>query len=126
MSAESAEIEAHKSFSLWADHAGAPAPWKKLAENVRTKAVSLRVVLRDASDYKIGLPDRGLADVAVRALRLARLPHYVWVVEAQDRDAREAGEPSVLAEVVFDSTSHDLTPYRCALLLPGAIATYPP
>jgi hypothetical protein len=126
MSAESAETEAHKSFSVWAVAPNAPEAWRTLGEGVRTNAVSLRVALRETNDYKLELPDRGLADEAVRDLRLARLPRYIWVVEAHDRDARTAGDPCVMAEVVFDATSNDRAPYRCALLLPGAAVTYPP
>jgi hypothetical protein len=126
MSAESAENEAHKAFSLWSAARNAPAPWRELAEGVRTNAVSRRVVLRESNEYKIGLADRGLAKEVVRDLRLARLPHYVWVVEAQDRTARDAGDPCVIAEVAFDGTSNDRSPYRCILLLPGVAVTYPP
>jgi hypothetical protein len=59
-------------------------------------------------------------------IRLARLPHYVWVVEAHDRAARAAEEPSVVGEVFFDLTSSDSTPRPDALLMPALAMTYPP
>jgi len=49
----------------------------------------------------------------------------VWVVEAHDQAARGAGDPSVVAEVVFDSTSSDITPRYDAFLMPLLALTYP-
>ena len=61
-----------------------------------------------------------------RTLRLARLPHWVWVVEAHDRAARIANQPSVVAEFVFDSTSSDHGPSFNAVSMPGLTTTVPP
>jgi hypothetical protein len=50
----------------------------------------------------------------------------VWVVEAHDRQARQAGEPCVLAELVLDSTSSDFVPRLDGLLMPTLGMAYPP
>jgi hypothetical protein len=47
---------------------------------------------------------------AVRVVRMADLPLWVWVVEFQDSNCRTRGAPCVLAEIVVDSTSHDDDP----------------
>jgi hypothetical protein len=43
-------------------------------------------------------------------IRGAGLPHWVWLVELQDRARRRDDLPCVVAEVVLDSTSHDDAP----------------
>lgn len=100
---------------------------KKLAET--PKGVSLRTFLRDSRDYKATLALQGRDPEAVAQLRLARLPHYVWVVEAHDRERRRAGEPCVIAEVVFDPHSSDhvhRAPRRDSLSMPGLTVITPP
>ena len=74
-----------------------------------------------SSAYKEKAAERGLDDESVRELRLARFSRLVWVVEAVDRQARNNGSPSVLGEVVFDSTSNDVFPNALALRVPGAL-----
>jgi hypothetical protein len=126
LSGETAEGRAHYILRALGTHENAHPAWKDLASRVIAKDVSLRTVLRDASDYKLGLTDRDIDPGVVRLLRLARLPHYVWIVEAHDRAARAAGEPSVVAEVIFDSTSSDHCPRHDVLLMPTLALTYPP
>jgi hypothetical protein len=126
LSAETAENEGHRRLTMWSSAPTAPAPWKELAAGVADKSISLRTLLRDGSEYKLALADRGIEAAGTRLLRLARLPHYVWSVEAHDRAAREAGNDSVIAEAVFDATSHDFEPRLAALLLPGVVVSYPP
>ena len=87
------------------------------------------ILLRDGREYKAALADQGRPDDVVRELRLARLPHYVWVIEAHDRALRDAGKPSVVAEVVFDPNSSDhkhRPPRRDALSMPGFTMISPP
>jgi hypothetical protein len=65
--------------------------------------------------------------VVLRAYREARLPHYVWVVEAIDRRARDRGTPEcVLGEVVYDATSDAAAPRILASRLPGVIEVVRP
>lgn len=47
---------------------------------------------------------------AIRVLRMANYPLWVWVVEFQDPVCRKAREPCVMAEVIFDSSAHDDAP----------------
>lgn len=126
LSAESAENRAHLAFRALGSAPGVAAAWAEIANGVADKSISLRTLLRDASEYKIELASRGVPEEATRLLRLARLPHFVWVVEAHDREARRAGEPCVIAEVVIDSTSNDYAPRLDALLMPELAMTYPP
>lgn len=72
--------------------------------------VSVRARLVEGRRYKAiaGAQERDPA--AVRVVRMTHLPHWVWLVEFQDRASRDAQQPSVLAEIVFDSTSHDEAP----------------
>jgi hypothetical protein len=126
LSAEAAENIGHKAFSAWRKSSSSPAPWRELAEDLAKRSLGLRTVLHNGSDWKEQLTLRGLPDEVVRVLRLARLPHYVWAVEAHDLQADRAGNPSVVGEILFDSTSHELRPRLDAILLPGAAFTLPP
>ena len=126
LSGEMAENAAHLAFRAFGSASGAPRAWAGLARAVASKSVSLRTFLKDGSAYKDALAGQGRDEAAVRQLRLARLPHWVWVVEAHDRARRAAGKPSVVAECVFDSTSNDRTPRQDAISLPRLTATFPP
>ena len=58
--------------------------------------------------------------LAVEAYRIARFPHYVWVIEALDREARRNNlEECVLGEIVLDATSDVREPHALAARLPG-------
>lgn len=126
LSGEMAENAAHLALRAFGSASEAPGAWGNLARAVATKSVSLRTFLREGSAYKHALDQQARHGSAVRELRLARLPHWVWVVEAHDRDKRAAGLPSVVAECVFDSTSNDRSPRQDAISLPGLTATFPP
>ena len=60
--------------------------------------------------YKAVCDRQGRHPEDVRIVRMARLPHWVWVIEFQDRESRLAKQPCVKAEMVFDATSHDEAP----------------
>lgn len=83
--------------------------------------LTFRTVAMSASSFKEETERRGLDDAAAREIRLARFSRLIWVVEAIDRDARAAKKPSVLGEVVFDSTSSDVSPNVLAIRVPGAL-----
>lgn len=72
--------------------------------------ISIRARLLEGRRYKALLGHQQRSPAVLRTLRLSHLPHWVWLVEFHDRTAREAGEPCVLAEIVYDSTSHDDLP----------------
>jgi hypothetical protein len=71
--------------------------------------ISIRTRLLQGRRFKAALDNSRPASVR-RLYRMAHLPQYVWLVEFQDRAARNRGEPPVLAEVVLDSTSHERLP----------------
>jgi hypothetical protein len=126
LSGEVAESTTHFLIRAWAANTVAIPEWRTLAERLARKEISLRTFLRSNVGYKAAVADQGRSEDTLRALRLARLPHWVWVVEAQDRTLREQGKPCVVAEVVYDSTSSDSTPYWLAMSMPGFTLTSPP
>ena len=83
--------------------------------------LTFRTVAMTSASYKQAAVQRGLDPQSARELRLARFSRLIWVVEAIDRQAREVGQPSVLGEVIFDSTSSDMAPGVLALRVPGAL-----
>jgi hypothetical protein len=126
LSGEMAENEAHFLLRLYGAQPNAPTPWKTVQRGITSNAISLRTFLREGSAYKEAIATQKRGPDVVRLLRLARLPHWVWVVEAHERVRRDAGQPSVVAEAVFDSTSSDASPRCDAISLPGLTATFPP
>ena len=83
--------------------------------------VSFRTYAITSTAFKAAAIARGLDDIAAREYRLARLPRLVWVVEAVDRRRRALGQPSVVGEAVFDSTSTDFDPVELLVRVPGAL-----
>ena len=131
LSGEGAEMWAYSSLSIEVEEAGesgveaAPEAVRIIdGLNACDRPVSVRSHLVLARDYKALLTDRGLDEPAVRLLRLASLPKWVWVVEFQERVERVAGKPCVIAEVVLDSTSNDELPeINATVVQGGAIVT---
>jgi hypothetical protein len=126
LSGEMAENAAYVYFLAYGTPTDAPVEWRTLAENVSKKTVSLRAFLRSGNEYKQDLETREVDPAMFELLRLARFPHFVWVVEVHDRERRANREPCVIAEAIFDSTSSDLLPRLDALALPGRATTFPP
>jgi len=131
LSGEMAETWGHRSFRALGAASGVTKAWRDLNQALATvpKGASLRTFLRDARDYKATLAHQHRGRDVVRELRLARLPHYVWVVEAHDRAAREAGRPPVIAEILFDPNSSDhlhRQPRSDAVSMPGLTVVTPP
>ena len=54
-----------------------------------------------------------------------RLPHFVWGVEAHLRAACGHGD-CVIGTILYDATSSDHEPQRCAISIPGAVALFDP
>lgn len=124
LTGEMAESTAH--FLIRAFGRGSNPAWQDLADALTKKDVSLRTFLRSNRRYKAAVQGQERGDERTRVLRLALLPHWVWVVEAHDRSLRAAGNNSVRAEFVFDSTSSDSSPRALTISLPGITRVFPP
>ncbi len=118
---ESAENAAYETIS-----ALATGDLKPLAQALAAGTVQLRSSLRTGSDFKRAVDAQARSDEVLRLVRLARLPHWAWTVEAHVRSACDAEQDCVIAEVVLDSTSCDLSPREDVIALPGLVATFPP
>lgn len=92
-----------------------------LTAKAKRNQLTYRTTAMSATDYKRRAVGRGLTAETIREIRLARLSRLVWVVEAVDKTARAKATPSVLGEVVFDSTSSDVDPNVLLLRVPGAM-----
>ena len=92
-----------------------------LATLERQRRLTFRTIAMTSARYKEMAMARGLDASSARELRLARFSRLIWVVEAIDRTGRTAGRPSVIGEVIFDSTSSDAAPNVHAIRVPGAL-----
>jgi hypothetical protein len=122
LSGESAEGRAHRVFRSVASQAEG---LEQLAERLFNGEIVLRTMLRTGASFKHDVAKQTSSDRILREVRYARLPHWVWVVEAHDRERCEDGA-CVVATAIFDSTSFDLAPPLDVLSLPGIVAIYPP
>ncbi|HET8862910.1 MAG TPA: hypothetical protein VFM94_06655 [Solirubrobacterales bacterium] len=123
LSAESADGSAHKVIRSVTEQTP-QLEW--LAERLVAGKIVLRTMLATGSDYKAKVAGLTSSDEILRMIRHARLPHWVWIVEAHDKDLCEDGKPCVLAAAVFDSTSFDRSPPLDVLSVPGLVVVYPP
>lgn len=123
LSGESAEGRAHRIFRSIASQA---AGLEEVADRLVNGEIVLRTMLRTGSSFKTDVAKQTSSDEILRELRYARLPHWVWVVEAHQKSLCEKREACVLAAAVFDSTSYDLAPPLDALSMPEIVAVYPP
>lgn len=94
-------------------------PFNTLRELINSNQLALRTYAIRSNDFKRDLETRGLPQSVRGEYRLARLPRFIWVVEAIDRQLRKAGSPCVLGEAVLDGTSSDHMPQQVALHVHG-------
>lgn len=131
LAGESAETDAAATLTtlrrLDANDVPIPGDWAAIARGLDSGRYRLQTLLLLASDYKRNLPLQGRAAETVERLRLAQLSRWLWIVEAHDEKRRLAGQPSVLAEFVYDYTSSDRpAPRRLAVAHQGSLTTFNP
>ena len=98
----------------------------EIEEGLVDGRIVLRTLLRTGARYKHEVADVTRSEETLRALRHARLPHWVWVVEAHRVDLCEQGEPCVVAAAVLDSTAFDEKPPLDILAMLSIVIVYPP
>ena len=124
LSGESAEGRAHEHFRTFAKLAPQIA---EMEERLTNGEIELRTMLRTGASFKEDITTLIKSEQIVRMVREARLPHWVWIVEAHDRELCRKGRAAcVLGMAVFDSTSFDSPPQLDALMLRGSVFVYPP
>lgn len=98
-----------------------PRPFDPIADLITSDRLALRTYAVASNKFKEQLGGRGLATGVRREYQLARLPRYVWVVEAIDRALRSAGKPCVIGEAVLDATSSEYAPEQIVLHVHGVM-----
>jgi hypothetical protein len=98
-----------------------PLPFTPLQDLIAADRLALRTYAIRSNDFKRNLAARALPTNIRREYQLARLPRFIWVVEAIDRSLRNAGAPCVLGEAVLDGTSSDNDPAQIALHVHGVM-----
>ena len=96
-------------------------PVESLQDLVDEGRLALKTYVMRSNEFKAKLSRRGMPDGMVRAYRLVGLSKFVWVVEAIDRRLRQAGQPCVLGQVIYDATSDDTEPSRIGLDVHGVV-----
>lgn len=96
-------------------------PFMTLDALVAADRLALRTYAVRSNEFKSSLGRRGLSTKVRREYGLARLPRFVWVVEAIDRQLRQAGVPCVVGEAVLDATSSDHSPQEIGLHVHGVM-----
>lgn len=98
-----------------------PKPFTDLEELINQNRLRLHTYVTRSNAFKRDLVRRGVDTTIRRTYAFARLPRYVWVVEAIDKSLRDAGRPCVVGEAVLDATSSDNDPQQLALHVHGVM-----
>jgi len=123
LSGESAEGKAHSVFRSLFEQTE---EFSDLTEGLMAGEIVLRSVLLEGADFKHRVRALTSSEEVLRLVRYARLPHWVWIVEAHDKRLCAQGRPCVVATALFDGTSFDRRPPLDLLSVPGLVAVYPP
>lgn len=123
LSAEAAESRAHEVFRSLAEQAE---QLQDIEEGLVDGSIVLRTMLRTGARYKREVAGVTRSAKTLRALRHARLPHWVWVVEAHKTKLCAKEKPCVVAAAVFDSTAFDEKPPLDVLAMLSTVVVYPP
>lgn len=122
LTGETAENDAFRTLrGVWSASTVA----KPLADALQGGQIQLRTHLKNVRALKREIAQQTSSAEALRAIRFARLPHFVWVVEAHLRSKCENAD-CVVATVLYDATSSDHEPRRAAMAVLGAVAIYNP
>ncbi|MFN8111645.1 MAG: hypothetical protein U0R51_00450 [Solirubrobacterales bacterium] len=122
LTGETAENDAFRTLrGVWRARPGT----QPLADALQSEDIQLRTRLKSVRAFKREIANQTSSADVLRAIRLAHLPHFVWVVEAHLRAACRKSN-CVIGTVLYDATSSDYAPRMCALAIPGAVAVYPP
>lgn len=78
----------------------------ELLAGINDGHITFRSTVVRSNEFKVGVNDRGLGEPYASVYRRGHLSRWVWVVEAVDRQERQAGRPCVLAEALIDATDH--------------------
>lgn len=119
--AESKGAELLYSLSMDVSAAYPEKPFLDLQELIDAGRLRVHTYAIESNEFKKELALRGVATNIRRAYAFARLPHYVWVVEAVDTELRDASGPCVLGEAVLDATSSDRDPQQLAVHIHGVM-----
>lgn len=122
MTGESAENDAFLRLrGVWSSNSGS----RVLADALSDGRIKLRTRLKNIRAFKREIAAQVTSDDVLRAVRLARLPNFVWVVEAHIR-ALCGSADCVIGTVLYDATSSDHDPRFSIISTPGAVGVYPP
>jgi hypothetical protein len=102
----------------------------RIVELQEKRELEVRTYFSTSNRFKERLRKRCFDGVVLREYAFARMPRFVWVVEAIDRRARDRGtslgisyenNQCVAGEVIFDATSDDSDPRVVATRIPGLV-----
>ena len=125
VSAEKAEAVGSAAFHEALRSATSPLH-KNLAQRIASEEIVFRTTAMMSNAFKEGLRDRDAPPDLNGAYQWMHMSRWVWVVEAVDHAAWDAGRPSVEAEVVIDATDHTGDPRPLAWRLPGQLFVWDP
>ena len=123
LSGESAEGRAHRVFRTFAEQASQLADIKG---ELASGEIELRSILRPGPALKEDIGRLTSSPGMQRLVRHARLPRWVWVVEAHRRRLCGGRKRCVVAMAVFDSTAFDSKPRLDLLAVLGSVVAFPP
>jgi hypothetical protein len=104
---------------------------RRILELREERELEVRTYFSTSNRFKERLRKRSSDPVVTREYAFARMPRFIWIVEAIDRRARDHGTQlgisyeenrCVVGEVIFDATSDDSDPRVVATRIPGLVS----
>jgi len=90
------------------------------------RPLAFRSTVVASNEFKTSLHDRGYPLRVAAAYERMQLSRFVWIVELTERNARDLGDPCVLAEAVIDATDHVRDLHVLGWRVPGALWAWLP
>jgi len=90
------------------------------------RTVSFQAAVLQSNKFKLDLERRGVPDTLAGIYRRMPMSRWIWVVEAVDRELRNAEQPCVLAEAILDATDHIRDVRALAWRVPGLVMRWNP
>ncbi len=98
----------------------------QLKQKIDTHKLAIRSYATTSADYKLSFGMRCSDQVARGAVNLARLPRFVWVIEAVERARRGSVGKPVVAQAVLDAGSPARSTNRLIVQMPGLVQIQEP
>lgn len=125
VSAERAEVLGHSRIREALEQAHT-AECDEMIQRLANGEVVMRTRAMRSNEFKVAIAERNFPDEVVAAYQWMHMSRWIWIIEAVDGAAWDAGQDCVLAEAIIDATDHTDRPRALAWRIPGHLGHWLP